>query len=109
MTLRILAWDDSSGGRTRRTVTELPSGGFTGGSLVFSGASSLLSEDNANLFWDNTNNRLGIGTNTPSHSLHVGGAVRVVGDLRLDQSLVDGDGFQVLDPTARSLHGASGQ
>jgi hypothetical protein len=44
---------------------------FTTGSVVFAGASGTYTEDNANLFWDDTNNRLGIGTASPAHTLHV--------------------------------------
>ena len=44
---------------------------FTAGSVVFAGASGVYSQDNANLFWDDTNNRLGIGTATPSDKLHI--------------------------------------
>ena len=43
---------------------------FTAGSVVFAGASGTYSQDNANFFWDDTNNRLGIGTATPSVNLH---------------------------------------
>jgi hypothetical protein len=53
---------------------------FTAGSVVFAGASGVYTQDNANLFWDNTNDRLGIGTATPSDLLHVaGGNMRVSG------------------------------
>jgi len=34
---------------------------FTTGSVVFAGASGVYAQDNDNLFWDDTNNRLGIG------------------------------------------------
>lgn len=44
---------------------------FTAGSVVFAGASGVYSQDNANLFWDDTNNRLGIGTASPSTKLDV--------------------------------------
>jgi hypothetical protein len=44
---------------------------FTAGSVVFAGASGVYSQDNANFFWDDTNNRLGIGTATPSIKLQV--------------------------------------
>jgi len=44
---------------------------FTQGSVVFAGASGVYSQDNSNLFWDDTNNRLGIGTATLSASLVV--------------------------------------
>jgi hypothetical protein len=46
---------------------------FTAGSVVFAGASGVYSQDNANLFWDDTNNRLGIGTATPTGRLDVVG------------------------------------
>jgi hypothetical protein len=46
---------------------------FTAGSVVFAGASGVYSQDNANLFWDDTNNRLGIGTSSPDSKLHVEG------------------------------------
>jgi hypothetical protein len=38
---------------------------FTTGSVVFAGASGVYSQDNANFFWDDTNNSLGIGTSSP--------------------------------------------
>lgn len=43
----------------------------TSGSILFVDASSQLGQDNANLFWDDTNNRQGIGTASPSAPLHV--------------------------------------
>ncbi len=50
-------------------------GSFTNGSLLFySGAS--ISQDNSNLFWDNTNKRLGVGTNSPTQSIDVNGTVK---------------------------------
>jgi hypothetical protein len=44
---------------------------FTTGSVVFAGASGIYTQDNANFFWDDTNNRLGIGTTSPQGTLHV--------------------------------------
>jgi hypothetical protein len=35
---------------------------FTTGSVVFAGASGVYTQDNANLFWDDTNDCLGVGT-----------------------------------------------
>lgn len=46
---------------------------FTAGSVVFAGASGTYSQDNAQLFWDDTNNRLGIGTTTPGVKLDIQG------------------------------------
>ena len=40
---------------------------FTQGSAIFVGASGGFSQDNANFFWDDTNNRLGVGTTTPAY------------------------------------------
>jgi hypothetical protein len=58
---------------------------FTAGSIVFAGASGVYSQDNANLFWDDSNNRLGIGTTSPSYAVEVAGDLRLAGggDLRL--------------------------
>ena len=47
---------------------------LTLGSLPFIGASGALSQDNTNLFYDDTNNRLGIGTNAPTTPLDVFGS-----------------------------------
>jgi|GEM_PF-3260379 len=44
--------------------------GFAIGSIAFQGASGL-TQDNDNFFWDDTNNRLGIGTTTPSRFLEI--------------------------------------
>ena len=44
---------------------------FTAGSVVFAGSGGTYSQDNANLFWDDTNDRLGIRTNTPGATLHI--------------------------------------
>jgi uncharacterized protein YqkB len=43
---------------------------FTAGSVVFAGASGTYTQNNSGLFWDNTNKRLGIGTNSPTENLH---------------------------------------
>lgn len=48
---------------------------FTAGSVLFAGASGVYSQDNSNFYWDDTNNRLGLGTNTPRSTLDVAGAV----------------------------------
>ncbi len=45
---------------------------LTQGSVAFIGPVGALAQDNANFFWDDTNNRLGILTNTPLAALSVG-------------------------------------
>lgn len=46
-------------------------GSGTSGSILFVDASTNLAQDNGELYWDNTNNRLGIGTNSPSAAIEV--------------------------------------
>ena len=53
-------------------LSDIEDGTFTQGSVMFVGATAL-AEDNANFFWDDTSNRLGLGTATPSYSLEVSG------------------------------------
>lgn len=53
------------------TFTELTLTGMTAGSVLFAGTGGVLSQDNASLFLDNTNNRLGIGTTAPLKLLHI--------------------------------------
>lgn len=47
---------------------------FTQGSVLFAGPSGVYAQDNANLFWDDSNNTLGIGTSSPNAPLTVQGA-----------------------------------
>lgn len=50
---------------------------MTQGSVLFAGTGGLLSQDNSNLFWDDSNNRLGVNTSSPTEKLHVVGNARV--------------------------------
>lgn len=68
-------------GTTLGFGTVAPAGGgtgtgtaFTTGSVVFAGASGVYTQNNSKLFWDNTNNRLGIGTASPTDQIHISGA-----------------------------------
>lgn len=77
----------------------------TTGSVLFVGASSVLAQDNANLFWDDTNNRLGIGTAAPGNALTMAdttdasgagstiGSVSLAGGLASAKNIVAGTGF----------------
>lgn len=52
--------------------------GGTAGSILFLGAGSTLAQDNANLFYDDTNNFVGFGTNTPDSTLEIDGTFHYV-------------------------------
>jgi hypothetical protein len=54
--------------------------GLTPGSVIFAGTGGALSQNNAKFFWDNGNERLGIGTNTPAATLHVVGTGALMGN-----------------------------
>lgn len=49
---------------------------FAVGSIPFATEPHHLNDDNANLFWDNSDKRLGVGINEPTETLHVAGLVR---------------------------------
>ena len=70
----------------------LPS--LTNGSVLFSDGTTI-AQDNANLFWDDTNNRLGIGTNAPSYKLDVIGS-----DARFNSVVVGRGGGNLVTNTA---------
>jgi len=79
-----IAFMDATG---RLSVSALAVSTFTAGSIPFVKVAAigdppgLLIENNANLFWNNTLNRLGIGVAIPLNTLHV------VGDLRVTAAL----------------------
>jgi hypothetical protein len=47
----------------------------TSGRILFQGADNRFAQD-SNLFWDNSNDRLGVGTSTPSVALDVIGKIK---------------------------------
>jgi hypothetical protein len=67
-----LASPPAIGGTSPSTgkFTSITNTGLTSGYVVYAGAGGLES-GSANLFWDNTNSRLGVGTSSPSYPLHV--------------------------------------
>jgi len=65
-------------------VTLAAAASFTTGSVIFWGTGAF-AQDNANFFYDDTNNRLGLGTTTPLDTLHV------VGAMELDHTATEND------------------
>lgn len=55
---------------------------YTSGSVLFSDGTNI-AQNNTKLYWDNTNTRLGLGTNTPTVALDVNGNVNVTGKINL--------------------------
>ena len=70
--------------------------GLTEGSVVFAGGSGVLSQDNTNFFWDDGNNRLGIGVNDPDSFLEV------FGTTTQQKWSFDGDSFATMTVAAAS-------
>lgn len=72
----------------------------TAGSVLFAGTAGILQQDNANFFWDDTNNRLGIGTATPGSGLDVQVTANTIG-LRVQgtaaSTATSGNGANALD------------
>ncbi len=88
----------------------IPQGTITGGGVAsrvafWSGTSSLSSD--VNLYWDGTNDRLGVGTSTPLVPLHVVGTLRAGGSsdyIELDSNgnIKMADSIAAILPTAHS-------
>ena len=70
--------DLTIGGSSSLTVGTTAIASGTIGRVLFEGTGNVLQES-ANLFWDNTNGRLGIGTATPSATLHTVGSITASG------------------------------
>lgn len=69
-----MIYNPLGGGSSAITINTSVITGGTQGSVLFIGAAGVLQQDNANFFWDDTNNRLGIGTAAPTHLLEVKGS-----------------------------------
>ena len=87
---------------------------FNPGSIIFTTTSGVYADDNANLFWDDTNHRLGVGTNvigvnnmiqftnpgTFGHTLAISGAITGV-DSNIHQHTINVT--QVFNPTSGAV------
>lgn len=74
---------------------------WTQGSIFFAGASAF-AQNNADLFWDNTNDRLGINTATPVVTLQtVTTATSAIRGVAFDQVSNDANGSKIYERKAR--------
>lgn len=55
---------------------------YTTGSLLFSDGTNI-TQNNSKLFWDNSNNRLGVGNNAPTQAIDIAGSANVSGKITL--------------------------
>lgn len=73
--------------------------GYTAGSVLFADGSKI-AQDNANLFWDDASNRLGIGNAAPSQALDVTGNFQVSGSAQAGGVLRSLSALELQDPGA---------
>ena len=75
---QIVAWHHNALSAEVKAIENHLGTAKTAGSIIFAGSGGAYSEDNSNLFWDNANKRLGIGTSSPLYSVDVSGrAIRL--------------------------------
>lgn len=77
-----LSWGTISGMSIGGSITSA-----TQGSVLFAGASGVLAQDNTNFFWDDTNNRLGLGNASPSYTLDITGTLRTTSTINSEGTL----------------------
>lgn len=57
--------------RLQTLETQDKVGNFTAGSVLFASTDGSVTQDNSNFYWDDTNNRLGLGVTVPSGYVHI--------------------------------------
>ncbi|WP_295122494.1 hypothetical protein [uncultured Chitinophaga sp.] len=76
---------------------------LTQGSVLFAGASGVVTQANTNLFWDNTNSRLGIGNATPTQPLSVTGNAAVSGNVAVGSAVAATSTLQVTGSVSKPV------
>jgi hypothetical protein len=61
--------------------------GFTNGQVTFGNSSGALAQS-SNLFWDQTNNRLGLGITTPLTNLHINSSITATATVNADAQVL---------------------
>lgn len=72
--------DNNKLNRFNAILSTLILSGFTPGSILFINSSTQIAENNTQLFWDETNNRLGISSSTPGGLFTVGNGIFFIDD-----------------------------
>jgi hypothetical protein len=85
---------------TGLTVGTTPITSGTVGRVLFEGTGNVLQES-ANLFWDNTNGRLGVGTSSPTYGIDIVGAVGLPSSIRTGWGVYS---RYLINPTATATY-----
>lgn len=91
--LNNLIFTDSSGTQTLAQLSAQLSPSGVVGAIQFSDGIGGVSSDGINLFWDDTNNRLGIGKSNPSQAIDVIGNIRVSGSYKTNIGISNNSSF----------------
>jgi len=76
----------------------------TAGSIFFSNGAGGLIENSSELFWDNTNDRLGIGVTGPTHTIHTNGSVRAQRGFLANDGTLGEPAFRFFDDTNTGIN-----
>ena len=77
------------------TLGSISDSGLTPGSVVFAGPAGLLSQDNANFFYNGTTHELGIGTSSPTAFVDISENTNGTNFLRLDGNNIGNSGATI--------------
>ena len=89
---------DNSGNVALSNTGSITMSGLYTGQILFPNSTGRFTQ-NSNLFWDNNNSRLGVGTSSPQYALDVNGQVQISGTLKVGSVTLpntDGSANQVL-------------
>ena len=80
--------DDAVGAATWKNITGAAAAASSGvsGSVQFSDGAGGFNSNNANFFWNNVSQRLGVGNNTPTEKIDVTGNIYASGEIYLGAS-----------------------
>jgi hypothetical protein len=94
-------WIKSAAGDTSWSIIPRFANGtvFSNGSIVFADSSGFFSQNNTQLFWDNSNSRLGLGLASPQSRVHIDAGTAAASAIKFTVGTTTGqtadDGFDV--------------